>query len=615
MAKSSNAATPKNFEFIIQQQFGGYVSSIDKTKAAPNLMVKGSQNIYKKLNGNLGIREGLKRRGVANSAIYPITSEFVWNNSAGGEITMVVSDGDVYAVIDDVWYLLKTGTSTRLVFSSWYDTSLAYDKLLWVDGTHNMYSWTGGFGKISSTTSNSITLDAVPLRFSTSGILSVIINGNTYTYTGISSNTLTGVSPDPTGEANGSGVLMSPITHTDTPASGFNSDFIKVINNQAWVGSYSSRVVYISANDDFTDYTVPTPRLPGSPELLTLDGAAKGITIRNGNGWVGFGNSSWAEVIFNNITVGTDLTQSTQVNIQPVADGQAPYAHEFIDKVGDNIVYLAQDQQVRVIGSANNAFNTVFPSISQEVATELSAENFTGGNLRAIGEFIYLTAPNSGKTYLRQERTRLDENGQVFAERLWHSPFILSASRIDFINNEVIVFSNANPQIYNLWNTGQYYDDSPSDEPLPYQGVLAFAYWGKERRQGLFSFDKIFTEGYLTPNSSLKLTINYDYLGSSAVQEQFINDESYPAYFFRSSSSSLGDESLGRTSLGLGGGEDEEDNIYNFKTINQFSLTNCFNWQLVYSSDEINANWEILAVGSDARVESEQDATFIINKQ
>ena len=155
-----------------------------------------------------------------------------------------------------------------------------------------------------------------------------------------------------------------------------------------------------------------------------------------------------------------------------MADGQAPYAHEFIDKVGDNIVYLAQDQQVRVIGSANNAFTTVFPSISQEIATELMAEDFIGGNLRAIGEFIYVTAPNSGKTYLRQERTMVNENGVVIAERLWHSPFILSASRIDMANDEVIVFSNANPQIYQLWNTGQWYDDSPSDEKLPYQAVL-----------------------------------------------------------------------------------------------------------------------------------------------
>ena len=209
----------------------------------------------------------------------------------------------------------------------------------------------------------------------------------------------------------------------------------------------------------------------------------------------------------------------------------------------------------------------------------------------------------------------VNENGVVIAERLWHSPFILSASRIDMANDEVIVFSNANPQIYQLWNTGQWYDDSPSDEKLPYQAVLALAYWGRERRQGLFSFDKIFTEGYLTPNTSLKLTINYNYNGSEDIQEQWVNDEQYLTTLFRTSAESLGDGSLGTDSLGSGGEIADTEGIYNFKTINEFSLTNCFNWQLIYSSDEVDANWEISAIGSNAGVEMEQDATFIINKQ
>ena len=550
---------------------------------------------------------------MANSASTAITSEFVWNNSNAATTTITVSGGKIYAVINDVWYQLATTTKTRLVFTTWYSTSLAYDKLLWVDGTDNIYSWSGGFGTIASTTSNSITINETPSRFPTSG--SVVVNGTTYTYSGISTNTFTGVSPNPTGEANGSGVLNAISTATSKPTSGYKADMIKVINNQAWIGSYTSRVVYISSNADFSDFTVPTPRLAGSPELLTLDGVCKGITLRQGNGWIGFGTSSWAEIIFSDVTVGTTLTQKTTVNIQPVADGQAPYAHEFIDKVGDNIVYLAQDQQVRVIGSANNAFTTVFPSISQEIATELMAEDFIGGNLRAIGEFIYVTAPNSGKTYLRQERTMVNENGVVIAERLWHSPFILSASRIDMANDEVIVFSNANPQIYQLWNTGQWYDDSPSDEKLPYQAVLALSYWGRERRQGLFSFDKIFTEGYLTPNTSLKLTINYNYNGSEDIQEQWVNDEQYLTTLFRTSAESLGDGSLGTDSLGSGGEIADTEGIYNFKTINEFSLTNCFNWQLIYSSDEVDANWEISAIGSNAGVEMEQDATFIISKQ
>lgn len=137
----------------------------------------------------------------------------------------------------------------------------------------------------------------------------------------------------------------------------------------------------------------------------------------------------------------------------------------------------------------------------------------------------------------------------------------------------------------------------------------------EERRQGLWSFNGVFTEGYITPNTPLMLTVNYNYNGASGIQTRYVNSLTKPAKLFSTSSSSLGDSSLGSESLGSGGDLEGATNIQNFKNINQFSLVNCFMWQLVYSSEEVNSNWEISAVGTNATVESEQDATFIINKQ
>ncbi len=45
------------------------------------------------------------------------------------------------------------------------------------------------------------------------------------------------------------------------------------------------------------------------------------------------------------------------------------------------------------------------------------------------------------------------------------------------------------------------------------------------------------------------------------------------------------------------------------------NIQNCFEWQPVYYSEATNAQWELLAVGDNAEVEKEQDATFIINKR
>jgi len=617
-----NSSKSKNFEFTkMVDNWQGYVSSKDKTNVAENILVRGSLNVYKKVSGNIAVRPGQKRQGVANTTASPCSSEVVWNTSWGAIRTMVVADTKLYVVIDEVWYPLLTGlTSTRYVFDNWWDNTEKKDRVLFVNGTDDMFHWSGGYAVIASTTANTITKTGTTFwaqeGFSTTtGEKTIVINGTTYTYTGgEATTTLTGVTPDPTGEANGSNVLQAVQTDTNSPASGFNSDFIKVINNQVYVGSYTSRLIYMSSNTDFSNYTVPSPQLSGSPGLFVMDGTGKGIGVRQGNACVGFGTSGWAVISFELVSNNNILTRNNKIDIKPVAVLQAPLAHEFIDTVGDNLIYLGQDHQVRSFGDFNNLFVAGYPSLSDAVETELEEEDFTGGSLKCIGEFIYITAPNSGKVYLRQERTDVSYEGNVVAEKLWHAPFVWNATFIDVIDGVVVAFSNANPQIYEVWNTNQWHDDSPSDENLPYTCVMALGYRGESRRQGLWSFDKQFTEGYITPGTPLSCTINYNYQGATNTVDMIINSVSQPAYIFSASSSSLGDSSLGDESLGSGGDESDVESLTKFKVINSLPIINCFEWQPIFSSDTADAQWEILATTTNAEPEREQDATFIINK-
>ena len=410
-------------------------------------------------------------------------------------------------------------------------------------------------------------------------------------------------------------VLQKPITHAETPSIKAN-DFLKTINNQVYLGSYTSRLVYISASDDYLDYTVPTPRVAGSPELLTLDGTVKGIGVRQGKPYIGFGTSKWAIITYNDITVGTDLTQSTTVDVKPVSQLAGPYAHEFIDTVGDTLIYLSQDKQVRTFGDFKNLFTPNYPSISQQINTELSEEDFTGGGLRCIGDFVYLTAPVSGKTYLYQARQQLDNQGNVVAERLWHAPQIWNLTRVDEIDGVVYGYSNANPQLYQLWDTGQWNDDSPADEQIPYRSVLRMSYRTGGRRQGLQCFDKTFSEGYLSQGTNLNIEIKYNYQGSLNTTSQPINSSSKPAFLFEGGLiPSLGDSSIGDVTLGDGYTTEiiEQNTLPKFKVINCWSLTNCFEYQITYSTEQINARWEILATGTNAQL-TDQIPSFIINK-
>lgn len=624
-----NESAAKDFEFAIISEWKGYNSANDKTNVAENVMVQGSQNMYKKLSGNLAVRPGQKRIGAADPTASPVSSEFVWNTSWGATYPVWVTNNKLQVSINNVWYtLLSSLTKTRYVFDKWWNDSLQQDELLFVKGDSDIQSWGGGQAQILSTTANTITKTGTASwteDFFLPSPGNVVINGNTYAYTGgEGTTTLTGVTPTPVGEANGSIVLQAVVTSTNTPAAGFSNDFIKVINNQVYVGSYTSRLCYISADDDFTNYVVPDPAQLGDPAILTLDSTLNGIGVKSGNAAISIGTSEWAIVEFILQTIGTtaELTPITirnaNITINPIAKQAAAYAHEFIGSSGDNLIYLSKDQQLRTLGNFNDLFYAAYPCLSQELFTELQAENFTGGGIKCIGDFTYLTAPVSGKAYLYQVRQYVDDSNTVRVERLWHSPFIWNATRVDDINGVVVAFSNANPQVYEVWDTGQWHDDSPSGESLPYSCILALSYRTGERRQGLQSFDKNFSEGYITVGTPLNLTINYNWQGSTQQIVTPVNSIARPAFLFSASVGSLGDSTPGDKILGDEITDEtvssDLQDLFKFKVINSLSLVNCFEYQPIYSSDTADAQWEILASGTNAKIETEQQATFIINK-
>ena len=611
---------PKDFSFPNRiNNFLTYNSGRDKTNVNEAMWVSGSQNVYKKINGNIANRPGLKRRGAADSTLAGVTSEYIWKTSWGTTYPLWVANGKLQVEVSLVWYTITTTTEDRWVFDSWWDNTLKKNKVIACNGTSNLYAWAGGVTTISSTTVNTITKTGTATwtedHFeSTAGAGTVVINGTTYSYTGGSgTTTLTGVTPDPTGEANGSVVVSGLVTTANKPAASYEADFLKVVNNRAFVGSYTSQLVYISSSTDYTNYTIPGSIIPGSPNLLTLDGTGKGISIRRGNALVSFGTNSWVEVTFPTYTNSSGvLLEQLTPELLPVQSLGAAYAHEFIDTVGDNVIYLAQDQQVRYLGSTNNSFFTVFPSLSQEIYTELQEEDFTGGQLNCIGDFTYLTAPNSGKTYIYQVRQAINPDGQVVAERLWYAPFIWSASRIDEIDGVVVAFSSQNPQVYYTWDTGQFFDDCPSDEELPYDSILAFAYRQNGDRTRLKEFDKLFTEGYMSQGTTLNALINYEYNGSEGQNYQVINSDSLPADFYNTNAQPIGQVPLGLQPLG-----DEittTTGLPKFRNIKSLSLKNCFEYQVVYFSDSVNSEWEIETTATNADFVTKQQPTYLINK-
>lgn len=721
---SKSPSLPDNFEFNLigteDKPFIGYISSKDKTNITPQVLVRGSKNVYKKLSGTWASRFGLKRRGTADSTVAGVKSSYTWYTSLAKTLPLRVANAKLQVESDlvtdgtYVWYDLMTSlTKTRMVFDTWWDNTAKKDKLLFCDGTDTLRHWSGGISTIGTTTSSTIpkldtsttwgedgfennslatigdsttqfditntagntyryTFDGtgtdpaisattVPAgtyvligaqNFATAnnGLFTVTASGanyfevtnaagtaesnktigtgyiyvkfanvlkigtNTYAYTGgVTTTTLTGVTPNPSAETSASVAIQAVISEINTPADGFLIDFIRVIGNRVHCGSYTSRLIYISDDASFTDYTVPTPRTPGSPELLILDNNAKGIGVRQGKAHIFAGQSDLYIINYQGITVSATLTEQTTVDKQKTAYLEAAYAHEFIDNVGDDLVWLSQDQQLRTFGTFRNMFQPRYPSLSQAVATELSEEDFTGGHLRAIGDFIYITAPNNGRDWMHQTRYSVDAVGNITAERLWHPPQVRNVSRFEVIDSVVYGHSNANPQLYQIWDTAQWHDDGPADEDLPYDCVAKFAYRNDGRRQGLLTFDKAFFEGYISNGTELLVNVYFDYQGSTSIQNRTVNSIEEPARFiYGLSAPSLGGSTPGDNPLGDGLTPESNDQelLPKFKTILNLNPVDCFEYSLEIYSQALNSRWEILCCGVNS-MKSDAQAVFI----
>lgn len=456
----------------------------------------------------------------------------------------------------------------------------------------------------------------------------------------VSGNTFTGVTPSPAAITVGTVVVQTLVVSTTTTSGGtfsnvfgrdFTNDWIAVIGNQLYVGCYTARPVFISSSGSdlsgtYRTFAVPSFRAPGDPDLLILDTNSRGATSKTGqkgNALV-FGSQGDSYSVVRQVE--TFVASASVQYIYEVAivdkstssDLSSPLGQDFIGSIGDTIIFFDESNQLRQYGTLKDLNTPVFPILSLDIYTELTDYDFTGGHLRTVseqsGETVYITSPLAGVTFIYQIREKVDYVGNATAERLWYSPFIISASRVAVIEGVTYVHSSQNPQLYQLWDTDQWSDDSPSDEAINYVSVARFAY-RHDKRSNLINFDKVYWEGYMTEGTELNSVIRFDYLGVTGVQEPPINSTDRPAKFFYGTGGvSLGDGSLGENSLGDSLAPDSSDDIEKFRVITPINPngTDCFEYQLEANSVNAGDRWEIIAVGPNT-TERAVDPAFLMN--
>jgi hypothetical protein len=572
-------------------EFKGYVTKDDKTNADKRVLVSGSQNVLINSEEKIATRGGYELKGVASSNRNPIESTFTWLNNRGVELPLRSYDdelevylGTVDGVIVNAWKKVADGWSTvDFNYTTWWDATEVIDLLLFVNGDSNIYDWSGAVTTLKEATVNTITKNGTDTfgndGFLTTGTRSVEINGTTYLYTGgEGTTTLTGVTPDPSGEAVNSVVSQSVRTNTNKPASGLTNDFISNLNNQIYVGSEKSRVIYVSSNTDFNDYTFSSPRVSGEGALLTLDGVCSGFAPLDTD-MIVFVRDGAFKTQFRQIDVGGTLSETLEIKKFTTGSEQGAISQGFITNIGSSIAYVTNEPALRTMARVEDAGTVKVNLISDPVKPDFDNGTFTNGDMEFHKNQIYITLPPDGKVLIYD-----------IEKKYWQPPQILPVRKLSIINSDLHGHSNVVTESYKLF-TGT------NDNELPFKAVVKFAYRTFGDRTNYKRFTEHYTEGYIKPNTRVKLTLNYDLDGSTKTLDKVIDGSDTNLRFESQVLGSLGQQPLGQS--GLGGGEVDSSEFPKFRHIAQVTPTNFHELQVVYETNQKDYQFEILAQGSN----------------
>jgi hypothetical protein len=612
---------PEKFNLIPNREAGnsfrGYQSKADMTALPPGTFVPPSQNVLTNDADRVGIRQGYSLYGAAATDLYPITSSYEWTTCRGEErVLRFNSNGVLEFYYADAWRTLKSGlTATAILqFAEFWDTTEKVDLLLFVDGTAQVYNWSGAVTTIASVGTNTLTKAGgtwAASGFLTAGTRKVTIGGVEYTYTnGESTTTLTGVTPDPAVAATpiAAGDVVFQTVRVNTAASNFTKpatmaatqtfDLIAVLNNSQYLASLTSRYVWLSKQNSLVDFTSSSPRVPGDGDTLTLDGAIVGFAPETNESdqsgslmFVSAGKDFWYRVAYQ---LSADFTkESALIKRLASAPKEAARSQGAIAKIKNKTVYISNEPTLDELGRVENIDTAQTTPISDAIKADFDNYDFTNVHIKYWKQYICVALPN--------ESVLLMYNIQ---KKYWEAPQVLPIGRLAIIGGDLYAHSNAVPETYHLFD-GQY-----SDNDNPIDAKAAFSYEASGRRDAQKAEDAHFTEGYISPNTKLTLALKYDFGGSSSIVEQIIDGDDDDILFSTTADGSLGKSPIG--SQPVGSVTDSSTGNPKFRVIHDLVKQNYYERQVQYSSNDVDQQWEILAYGSNATLSP--DNQFAIRK-
>lgn len=594
-------------EFTITNNFLGYRNNTDVTQEERGVAISGSQNCIIVDGKKLAVRPGFEYVGGRSTDRYGIQGGGSWKMSNGEQLMFRSyydgSNGVIEVYINGVWETITSAlTSAKIRWDTFWDTTNVQDLLLFVNGTSNIYSWSGGITTFASATTNTITKQGTTTwaeeRFLT-GTKSVRIKDaggvwREFQYTGGEGTvTLTGVTPDPTAFTFSAGALcvQKIDTSANQPSSTATNDFIKTYLNSLFVFSETERIVLMSKIDDFDNFTSPSsPRLPGEAAVFTLDEEPTGAAVApTGSALYITTKNYYYQFTFKDSDDGSKQTFVIDPTYIPYGGATNSLA---ISNIKNYITMITGEPTFDLLGNIVNVEGIRSASLSDDIKNYFDSAGVDEASSSYYKNNSYLSLKSSSD--FGSNNNLLIRNLQnAYWETPWTIPTLLT------FEHEGELYSH-DPALKNTYKLFSGYSDGKNGTTLG--APISAKFYSCHDNFGLpfnqKEFDIVWVDGYITPSTKIDFYFIYDF-GSEYQKVTLEGTDS--DVVLSSSGGGLGFYSLGSRSLGGRGETLTTTGLRRFRGFITLPPRSFYELQYSIQSNGVEYRWELCSIGFNVR--------------
>jgi len=350
----------------------------------------------------------------------------------------------------------------------------------------------------------------------------------------------------------------------------------------------------MSKVNSFTDYSFTAgTRLPGDGATTTLDDNVVAFIPQEDVMYISCGKNFWYNTTlvqsssFNGTTAIT--IETFTVKLLKTNPRQGVQSQALVGKMKNNVIAVTYEPTFDMIGRVDQILGTPqTTNISDSIKLDFDDYDFTYGSVFYWKYQLFVSVPRSGLIRIYSLLTKS-----------WEAPQTIPVTRFYTVDGELYGHAYGSSESYKLF-TGYSDRATSTASGNDYLVVANFSYQNDGTRTLLKNANKFYIEGYISGNTTLNCTINYEQDANLTQQTFQVLGDDTAITGGQPSSNSLGKTPYGSSGLGTETNTSLTGLPPKFRVIKTFPRFDYYECQFSFSILGVDQNFQLLAFGLNA---------------